>query len=122
MRICEAHWAMMRTAVEDRGMMGLVAKDGEAALENTVADLQQEPDPKHQRFDPLMSLHWHFTNNALRCGGLYLMTAKEDGTEYCPVCEFEKNMRGFIAKPEIEKVADQMQAWCRTEGLLPPVV
>lgn len=121
MRICQPHWQLMRDAVEVHGMSGLVARDGESAVENAVADLQQEPDPEHKRFDPLMSIHYHFTNNAIRCGGLYLMGQREDGENdghYCPVCEFEKHMPGFVAKPEIDKVAEQMAGWCREQGLI----
>ncbi len=128
MKICADHWQLMRDAVDARGMSGLIAKDGETALENELAQLEAakagDPEPhKAAPFDPLMSLHWHFTNEALRCGGLYLMTPnpdREDG-QFCPVCEFVKNSEGFVAVEEIGSIADQMAAHCRAEGLIPKV-
>lgn len=119
MRICKEHWSMMRDAIDQFGLSSLVAKDGVAVMNNIVSDINQEPDPKHERFDPLMSMHWHFTNNALQCGGLYLLSPQENGEPYCPVCEFQKNMVGFIAKPQIDKVAAEMATWCREQGLIP---
>ncbi len=99
MQICKPHWDMMRKSIDERGMSGLVAKS----------------------VDPLMSQNWHWTNEALRCGGLYVMTLKEDGTHYCPLCEFEAHAEGFVAQEAIDSVSDQMAAWCRSEGLLPKV-
>jgi len=72
-------------------------------------------------FDPLMSMHWHWTNGALKNGGLYLMSqdpsGKNDG-HYCPVCEFESHYTEFKCEEEICKVADQMLVWCREQGLV----
>lgn len=128
MKICADHWQLMRDAVDARGMSGLIAKDGETALENEVAQLEAakagDPEPyKAAPFDPLMSLHWHFTNDALRCGGLYLMGENPDAEDkhFCPICEFEKHAEGFVAKEAIGSIADQMAAHCRAEGLIPKV-
>lgn len=122
MRICKEHWKTMREAVDARGMTGLVAKDGKQAVDDAVADLRQEPDPENERFDPLMSMNWHWMNNALREGGLYLMGQTEDGSNdghYCPLCEYAKHMQGFEADEAIGLVADQMLNWARGEGLVP---
>lgn len=124
MRICKDHWAMCRQAIEDRGMAGLVAKDGKTALDDTLADLQGEPDLKNERFDPLMSMHWHWMNNALQEGGLYLMGQTEDGSNdghYCPLCEYTKHAKGFDGSAAIGLVADQMLEFARGEGLVPKV-
>lgn len=118
MRICPSHWTMCREAVEQRGLSSLVARDGEQAMERMVGELKGE-DVK-ETFDPLMSLHWHFTNDALRCGGLYLLGLTDAGEPYCPICEFEKNAKGFVASEAIGDVADQMASWARSEGLIPP--
>lgn len=101
-------------------MTSLVAADGEEAAERTVDELEGRP----AKFDPLMSMNWHWTGNAMRCGGLYLMAQNETGENdghYCPVCEFVKHSEGFDAKREIEAVADQMAAHCRAEGLIPKI-
>lgn len=125
MQICKDHWQLMRDAVEERGLSGLIAKSSEAAMDNEVRQLEEaqatgkvSEKTVKETFDPLMSMHWHFTNDALRCGGLYLMGEREGGGEYCPVCEFEKNAEGFVAKERIGSVADQMRDYCITEGLI----
>lgn len=115
---------MCRQAIENRGMSGLIAKDGKTALEDMVADFHGEPDPKHERFDPLMSMHWHWTNSAIREGGLYLMGETEDGSNdghYCPLCEYTKHAKGFDAADAIGLVADQMLDFARTNGLVPKI-
>ena len=73
-----------------------------------------------------MSMNWHFTNEALRCGGLYLMTVDpvanpQNEGHFCPVCEFVKHSEGFVASEAIGSVADQMLAHSREQGLLPKV-
>lgn len=119
MRICAEHWQMMRDAIDAQGLGSLVARSGEEAHANMVAELNGEPDDKNERFDPLMSMHWHFTNNALRAGGLYLMTPNpETGEPYCPICESEKHAVGFIAKPQIDRIAGEIAIWCRANGLI----
>ena len=124
MKICESHWRMMRDAIEERGLSGLIAKDGPTAFANEVAQLEAaqvgDPEPhKAAPFDPLMSMHWHFSNEALRCGGLYLLAAPPDGApDYCPVCEFEKNQAGFVGKDAIGSVADAMRAHAIAEKLI----
>lgn len=114
MKMCQQHWDMCREAISTRGMDGLVAKSGEEAAEHMVEELKGGKAP----FDPLMSMHWHWTNEALRNGGLYLMGVDEDGNPYCPICEFEKHMTGFDAARDIGMIADQMQAHARAEGLI----
>jgi hypothetical protein len=119
MRFCKDHWQMCRDAVSERGMDALVARDGHEAIERAVGELNGEDTKK--TFDPLMSLNWHFTNGALKYGGLYLMGQNETGENeghYCPVCEFAKHYATFIPKHEIGKVADHMRDWCRSEGLI----
>jgi hypothetical protein len=120
MKVCMKHWAIMREEVEAHGLSALVSSNGEELLARTVEELKGG-DLK-RTFDPLMSMNYHFTNNALTCGGLYLMgqndTGENDG-EFCPVCEFEKHSKGFDARTQISRVADQMAEWARSENLIP---
>lgn len=113
---------MCREAVDSRGMSSLVAKSGEEACAQMVAELEGEKDPK--QFDPLISLNWHFSGEAIRCGGLYLMSPDPSGANdghWCPICEFVKNAKGFDAKAQIGRVADQMAEHAREQGLIPKV-
>jgi hypothetical protein len=102
---------MMRSAIEDRGLSGLVAKSGEEAAERIKTELEGG----QAAFDPLMSMNWHFSSAAIECGGL---TQGDDGKPRCPLCEFEKNTEGFDPKMEIEKVIDQMRVHCLEKGLI----
>lgn len=122
MRICKDHWSLCRKAVEDRGMGSLVSRGGEEAIERMKAELAgARPE---ETFDPLMSLNAHFSSEAMRCGGLYLMTKNETGDNdghFCPICEFEKHLDGFDAETSIGEIADQMVTWARGQGLLAAV-
>lgn len=118
MRICKEHWQMMRDSIDEHGMTSLVAKSGEEAMENTLAEFQGQEAP----FDPLMSMHWHWTNSALHNGGLYLLGLDENGKEYCPVCEFMTHLDSFVnPKKEIDDVSKEMVKYCREKGLIPRV-
>lgn len=116
MRFCDAHWAKLRAAIKDRGLEHLVAKTAEQVIESMKADLQREERP----YDPLMDCHWMIVNKALQVGGLYLMGKKEDGSDYCPVCEGISHEAGdeafWIIGP-----ADAVLEHCREKGLVPGV-
>jgi hypothetical protein len=127
MKICKDHWQVMREAVESRDMFGLVAKSGEAAMADQLRQLEEaqvtgsvSDQTTKETFDPLMSMNWHWMNEALRCGGLYLMGENADAAdkEYCPVCEFVKHQKGFVAKEAIETVADSMRKYCIEQKLI----
>lgn len=126
MKICTDHWRLMKETIEAKGLGSLIAKNGAAAIDAEVRQLEEaqltgkvSEQTSKETFDPLMSMYWHFTNDALRCGGLYLLGQKEDGSEYCPICEFEKHSEGFVVKDQIVSVANQMHEYCIKEGLIP---
>lgn len=106
----------MREAIAMRGMDSLGAKSGKEAADNAEVELMGGDAP----FDPHMSMHWHFTNAALKAGGLYLVAENPDDPEghFCPICEFEKHATNFVAKDAVGHIADQMLAYCRKEGLV----
>lgn len=120
--MCKEHWDLCREAVKDKGMWSLVARSGEEAMENITDELSgREP-----RFDPLMSLNNHYMGDALRNGGLYLMSVDMAANptnegHYCPLCEFKKHMPGFDAKVDVEQTADSMAAYAREQKLIPAV-
>ena len=118
---------MMLDAVESRGMSGLVAKSGEAAVEDQVRQLEEaqatgtvSEQTTRDTFDLLMSMHWHWMNGVLKNGGLYVMGNNPNDPEgnYCPVCEFKSHVMDFNDKTEIESVADQMRDYCIEQNLI----
>jgi hypothetical protein len=80
MRFCQPHWDALRAAIDKRGLMALVAKDGAAALQNTVLELEGRE--KEAYYDPLMSAHWMIAGAAQQRIGLALLVG-----DLCPVCE-----------------------------------
>lgn len=112
MQFCADHWTKLKAAISNRGLDHLVAKSDKEALENSVAQINNQPSV----YDPLMDCHWMITNRALERGGLYLLSSKLDGTQYCPVCEALQN--GATELNWIEGPADAAFAFCREKGLI----
>jgi len=122
MKICAEHWQICRDAIEERGMSALVARDGKEAVENAVEELRGGEAP----FDPLMSMNWFWSGQAIHNGGLYLMAVDAEANpnndgHYCPICEFAKHYNNFDAKAEVGRIADQMATHARAKGLVPPI-
>lgn len=124
MRMCAPHWEKLRAAIKARGIDHIGAKNSVEAHANMVAELEGQS----SNYDPLMSCHWMITNQALRMGGLYLMTQKEDGSEYCPICEAllhmtpsEGTTKEQQEKSWIDGPADAALEECRKLGLVPRV-
>lgn len=115
MQFCKEHWAQLRAAIEVRGLSHLIAKSGEQAFANIKAELEGEASP----YDPLMDCNWMIINRALAYGGLYLMGTKENGEQYCPVCEAVAN--GAEEKFWIDGPADAVLEHCRGKGLVPRI-
>jgi hypothetical protein len=86
MKICDKHWTMLREAIQIRGLMHLVAKEGNEA----AARIAEEIKGKEAPYDPLMSCNWMVTNEALRLGGLYLLNK----ADCCPICEAMEKLNG----------------------------
>jgi hypothetical protein len=120
MKICQDHWGKLRAAIKERGIDHLVARTGKEAAENMKADLEG----RERDYDPLMDCHWMITSRAVEHGGLYLMAPKEDGTEYCPICEALLHKPDDISVEQAEKYwidgpADAALGLCREKGLVP---
>lgn len=82
MKMCKPHWEALREAIRAHGLYELVAKSPEEATKNTVRQLKGED----AKFDPLMAATNMIYGNAIQAGGLEILSAKEDGTEHCPIC------------------------------------
>jgi hypothetical protein len=78
MRICQAHWDKLKQAIEDRGLMHLVAGSGEKAAGLVERQLQGDD----TAYDPLMAANFAIWNNALKAFGIQMMS----GDAPCPLC------------------------------------
>lgn len=82
MKMCQQHWVALRAAIDARGLSHLIAKNGEAAVEKTLGELQGQAES--ETYDPLLSAYFAIMGNALEMGGMYLLTG-----DFCPICESE---------------------------------
>jgi hypothetical protein len=114
MKMCQDHWDKLRKAIADRGLDHLGAKTGEQASADAVAQIEG----RETEYDPLMSCHWMIATESLKMGGVYMMFQKEDGTEYCPICEALSHNCG-TEKNWIDGPADAVLAHCRELKLVP---
>ncbi len=114
MKICSTHWTQCRAAIDKRGIGHLVGNQESAVnrIKEELADSQTK-----KSYDPLLSLGFMLYGRALECGGLYLMTTKEDGSEYCPLCEFELRSDGGKASDWIDSAADACLKYCTENAL-----
>jgi hypothetical protein len=115
MKFCDAHWTVLRAAIQTRGLWHLVAPDGVDAARRVQAELDGEAVARD--YDPLMAAYWMITGRALECGGPYLMGQKPDGADYCPLCELEEKSPAKAAD-WIEPCCDSVLERCRKLGLL----
>ena len=83
MKICESHWDKLRTAIDERGLSHLVAKDGAKAASQIAAQLNGSE--AKEDYDPLMSAYWAITGNSIKAFGLDSM--REDFG--CPLCALD---------------------------------
>ncbi len=123
MQFCKPHWDALRDAVEQRGMSHLVARSGQQAHEDAVAQLEGSDDL--QNWDPLMAAHWAISSRVLRAVGLDLMFGQK-----CPLClvqqDYEAVMRDgapegktFVpAQYWIDSCMDSMLVYARDNGLV----
>jgi hypothetical protein len=109
MKMCQTHWDAMRKAVDDRGMSDRIAPNGEEACKRIVEEVEGTAGPV--TFDPLSSMNYAIWAEVLRVGGLYLMGAKPDGQEYCPLCEVEEGAGEGSAQNWINGAADEAKAY-----------
>lgn len=89
MKMCDMHHEVLKKAIEDRGLMGLVSKDGETAVESLKSSLEGSEDLSN--YDPLLNASFMICSRALQSGGIDLLMADGEGeNEICPLCEAKK--------------------------------
>ena len=119
MKICPDHWTKLREAVKARGLWQYVAKDGHAAMQNIVLELEGRE--REAYFDPLMHAHNMIWSAALERCGLALMMGDK-----CPVCEgiaFNLALPDNTYTPDAEEhywidgPADAVLAICTEKGM-----
>jgi hypothetical protein len=87
MKLCQSHWSELKAAIEVRGLMPFVAKNGKEVVKEMINQIKIGEDyDKIKPYDPLMSANMAIWEQGIKCGGLYLMQG-----ELCPLCELEKN-------------------------------
>jgi len=113
MKMCSEHWTKCKEAIQSRGLSHLV-KDEEGIRQVVIKKLAGGT-LTSKDYDPLFDLNLMLSEAALECGGLYLLTVKEDKTEYCPLCEAKTH--GVDPEVWITGASDVILAHCKQEGL-----
>jgi hypothetical protein len=117
MRFCEKHWKDLRDAIEVRGLKPLVAKDGNAAIESAVRQIEGTHD--NDDFDPLMGAYWLINAQIVKIRGLMFM-ASDSPYGGCAMCEPDDG-RPEWASQWINGAADDALTEARRRGLAPSV-
>jgi len=120
MKLCQACWDELKNAIEERGLMKFVAKDGAHAAEILTKQLA---DNKAERpFEPLMAANFAIWQVSLQNFGLEMMA--EDAP--CPLC-FKTELESTCTDPECHKqtghdwirfAADEQMEVARSRGLI----
>ena len=121
MKICGYHWQLMQDSIKGHGIWELVSTDEQDAANRLAARMS---DPKAldslEGFDPLMEMNMHFSNEAVRCGGIeYMMQPMPDGRTKCPVCELGAHAEGFNPPVEISAMAEALREHASNCGMVP---
>lgn len=124
MKMCSNHWTELKKAIEDRGLMPLVHKDGQSLKESLERQMRDEKavekDPA--LFDPLIGANFAIFGNAIESGGTYLMTPDPETKQpYCPLCEMVKCVEDAKPSVWIDYAADEQLDYARELGLMPKV-
>lgn len=124
MKICQPCWEKLKLAIEQRGLMHLVAKSGEAAAAIVTRQLAENP-PLSDRsaYDPLMAANFAIWRQALSAFGLEMMA--EDAP--CPLC-YKTKLESSCTDPDcskqtgdqwIEFAAQDQLDFARAQGFVP---
>lgn len=116
MKMCADHWKDLKEAIDARGLSGFI---GDAKRAHQIMVDSIESPHAEAAFDPLLNANFAIWSNATRLGGLYMMTQKPDGYEYCPVCEWRAHLPEAV--DPIVAAADEQLEKARSLGLVPPV-
>jgi hypothetical protein len=112
MKMCQPHWEQLRKAIDERGLSGFINKSGEAATVEITSQIHGTED-KDRPYDPLLAANFAIWSNALKCGGLYLMSGG-----YCPLCELEAHSPAK-AEDWINPCTDSIQNEFMAKGWIP---
>lgn len=126
MNICQKHWDILRQKCDERGMMPLVAKDGRAAMDNTIEQLETQV--TNDNWDPMMVAFWAMGIFALERCGLAAMQP-----DFCGMCAVQESFDSVKETPEFDPIRhkdadwwmgncmDSMLEYARDNGLMPRV-
>lgn len=115
LEMCSLHWDKCKEAIRQRGLWHLVSIDGEEVMEKLKDRIENGEESQRSSYDPLVDLNIMLTSEALRCGGLYLMSPEED---FCPLCEAEKHTEDSeMGQIWIDGASDAIFDYCKEKGL-----
>jgi len=90
--MCQPHWEALKREITSRGLGDFIAKDGEEAVRQMKASLDNPDVLRLEDFDPLMAANNMIFSQAMQSRGLAMLQPDENtGKPPCPLC--------FVAGP-----------------------
>lgn len=126
MNVCQEHWDLLRAAVEVRGMTHLVARSGQEAAADMVAQLEGRS--SLDNWDPLMAAHWPLAGKIMERVGLAALAL-----DFCYLCAIQQSYDWYdkedVERPPealapqgwVDSCMDAMLEYAREQGLMPRV-
>ena len=113
MNWCQPHWALLRKAVEDRGMSHLGAQSGQEAAKELASQIEGE----EETFDPLLG-SWSRINNAMADSLTKLGRGHEILQFKCPLCILVEDGQPQTVANWVDGCTDQAKQYAISKGLI----
>jgi hypothetical protein len=107
MKLCDDCWTKLKEAIEARGLMHLVAKNGQTATEMLTQQLKGND--CNETYDPLMSAFFAILGNLLDAFGLNILV--DDAP--CPLCYLTECSKAGCGDPKCTRKHDSGEDWIR---------
>jgi hypothetical protein len=118
MHLCDDHNEIFVNGFKLRGLWHLKSATEEDAAK-VVAALNGAPgSEKSDITDPYLLGQFLLLQFALDMGGLYLLLPREDGSDYCPVCEYASHVKDADSAMLLNSVCDEVHQSFLDAGLV----
>ena len=107
-QFCMQHWTMLREAIKDRGLGGLISTSGGEVVEKLTAEKLTDA----ERFDPLAGAWLRITEKLLDVFGFQVLT------EGCPICRANASHDAECDVPDCGYSYDNWIGYAADEALL----
>ena len=132
--MCQIHWEKLQSALNSRGLNILISKDSKVAVDSFKRFYEGGYKYNKTDFDPLIDAYFKISIAVIHLAPdpSYLSFTKEDGSQYCPICEVYEHRNDnnvyeeYVTDEEFddfwfEQLANSELEIARNLGLVPKV-